>query len=49
MALKQYEYRGSTWQFEEGKQPAGAVEIETGQAQTKARRPANKARKTADK
>jgi len=24
MGLKNYEYRGSTWQFDEGKQPEGA-------------------------
>ena len=39
MALKQYEYRGYTYQFEEGKAPAGAILIEPA---VKAVTPANK-------
>lgn len=27
--LKKYLYKGKEWQFEEGKQPAGAVEVKT--------------------
>lgn len=46
MALKEYAWRGTTWQFEEGKQPADAVEVAAAKpkAQPKARRTANKAR-----
>lgn len=46
MALKEYRWRGNTWQFEEGEEPAGAVPVERKAAQlaNKAARPANKAR-----
>ena len=40
--LKIYEYMGLQWQFEEGEQPEGAVEV-------KAKRPANKSRATRSK
>lgn len=40
--MKTYEHNGSFFQFEEGKQPEGYVEV-------KSHRPKNKARKTADK
>lgn len=48
MVLKIYKYRGSTFQFEEGKQPVGAVEVKPEES-VKARKPANKSRKPADK
>lgn len=42
MALKQYEWNGGTWQFEESEAPEGAVEV-------KAKKPANKTRTTKNK
>lgn len=49
--LKQYVWRGSTWQFEEGHQPADAVEASeaaTGKPTEKeAKAPTNKARSMA--
>ena len=45
--LKIYEYNGFTFQYEEGEQPEGAVEV--GKAKAKAKKPANKARKTQKK
>lgn len=45
MALKIYEYRGSTYQFTEGKQPPGAVEWEPkrpAQSEKAKQEPANK-------
>lgn len=33
--LKIYEYNGLTFQFEEGQQPAGAVEVKPAEAPTK--------------
>ena len=41
--LKQYRYKGLQWQFEEGKQPAEAVEIKAAEP------PKDKARKTVNK
>ena len=54
MALKEYEWRGHTWQFEEGEQPRDARPVEPKAAPSpdegaKAHEPANKARKTANK
>lgn len=48
--LKIYRYNGSTWKFEEGKQPAGAVLVEekAAQPENKAAKPANKRRKKVD-
>ena len=46
--LKIYEIDGKQWQFEEGEQPAGAVEVvkkAVDPPETKAVNPANKARK----
>lgn len=48
--LKVYEFQGLTYQFEEGKQPAGAVLVDAPKAkavepETKAVKPANKALK----
>lgn len=43
MALKEYEYNGSTYQFEEGQEPAGAVEVKQApQPKNKQRTPKNK-------
>ena len=47
--LKIYEFGGLTYQFEEDTQPAGAVEAKKPTAPAKSRKPANKARKHADK
>ena len=44
-----YEFGGLTYQFEEDTQPAGAVEAKKPTAPAKSRKPANKARKHADK
>lgn len=43
--LKTYEYQGLTYQFEEGRQPAGAVEVpaKAAKAEAKEAKPANKA------
>jgi len=53
MALKKYKWRGYTWQFAEGEQPADAVPVDEKAekpAANKAARPAaNKARKVAPK
>lgn len=52
MALKIYRLGALTFQFEEGEQPAGAVLVETVEkpkAQSKAKAPANKAKKTENK
>lgn len=44
--LKIYEYNGRTYQYEEGEQPEGAVEVkaEPPKAAAKAVKPANKSR-----
>ena len=48
--LKVYEYGGLTYQFEEGTQPAGAVEVKTDEGERpKARKTANKQVKPLDK
>ena len=51
--LKRYNWKGLEWQFEEGKQPEGAIEIKpekkAAAPQNKAVKPANKARKAATK
>lgn len=44
--LKSYLWRGVEWQFEEGKQPEGAVELKP---EKKAAEPLNKAVKPANK
>ena len=44
MALKIYRVGELTYQFEEGTQPAGAVEIKAQRPQTKQRTPRNKQR-----
>lgn len=49
MALKQYIVGGFTFQYEEGEQPAGAVEVKSEKAETKARTTQNKARATRNK
>lgn len=43
--LKRYNWKGLEWQFEEGTQPKGAVEVKAEQPKTKAVTPKNKARK----
>lgn len=44
--LKNYEWKGLQWQFNEGEQPADAVEVEKAvEPSEKAVKPANKARK----
>lgn len=40
--LKIYEYGGFTYQFEEGKQPKGAVEVKAKKVSNKAKQPKNK-------
>ena len=55
--LKIYEYRGQKYQFEDGEQPAGAVEVRkvappekvAEMPEEKAKAPADKARKPANK
>lgn len=47
--LKIYEFQGHTYQFEEGEQPEGAVEVKQAAPKAKQAKPANKARKTATK
>ena len=44
--LKRYMINGKEWQFEEGTQPAGAVEVKkkAAEPQNKAVKPANKAK-----
>lgn len=44
MALKEYEYKGSTYQFDDGDVPKGAVLVAT-----KAREPQNKSRQPKSK
>lgn len=47
--LKNYEFKGLTYQFEEGKQPDGAVEVKTKVVipKSKPAKTANKTRRTA--
>ncbi len=48
--LKRYYYKGKEWQYEEGEQPKGAVELKAAPApQNKAKQPVNKSRKVAKK
>lgn len=47
--LKIYKINGLTYQFEEGEQPAYAVEVKQAAAQAKERKAANKARATRTK
>ena len=47
--LKIYEYNGFTFQFEEGTQPEGAVEVKQAATQNKEAKPANKRRTTRTK
>ena len=48
--LKNYIVNGKQYQYQEGEQPAGAVEVKTAPAvQVKEKKPANKARKAATK
>lgn len=37
--LREYEWRGSTWQFEESKAPEGAVPVKVAAVARKAREP----------
>lgn len=43
--LKKYSYNGKVFQWEEGMQPKGAVEVSKPQVSTKEAKPKNKARK----
>jgi hypothetical protein len=47
--LKNYIVDGRQYQFEEGTQPEGAVEVKAVEPSTKAVKPANKSRKTVRK
>lgn len=47
--LKQYIINGKQYQYEEGEQPAGAVELKAVKPSDKAEKPANKAVKPANK
>jgi len=47
--LKIYEYNGYTFQYEEGTQPEGAVEVKQQKPAAKQRKTANKARTTRTK
>jgi len=47
--LKQYIINGRQYQYEEGEQPAGAVELKAVKPSVKAKEPANKAVKPANK
>lgn len=50
--LKHYMYNGCEWQYEEGEQPEGAVEVVKKKAvepSDKAKKPVNKARKAVRK
>lgn len=44
MNLKLYEWHGSLWQFEEGKQPVDAIERKQKQVANKSKTAANKAK-----
>lgn len=43
MALKNYEYNGGTYQFDDSDVPDGAVEVKASKAQNKSVTPENKA------
>lgn len=47
--LKQYIINGKQYQYKEGEQPAGAVELKAVKPSEKAAKPANKAVKPANK
>lgn len=47
--LKDYIVNGKQYQYEEGEQPEGAVEVKKAEPPKKAVKPANKARKAATK
>lgn len=47
--LKVYVINGKQFQFEEGSQPSGAIELVAGKPSEKAEEPANKAAKPANK
>ena len=47
--LKEYIWRGTTWQFEESEAPKGAVLVEKAKTAAKKAAPRNKARKTQTK
>jgi hypothetical protein len=47
--LKDYIVNGKQFQFEEGTQPEGAVEVKAVEPSTKAVKPVNKSRKTVRK
>lgn len=47
--LKIYEYNGYTFQYEEGKQPEGAVEVKQRTVQNKEAKPATRRRTTRKK
>ena len=48
--LKKYIFNGKEWQYEEGEQPKGAIELKAAQpTKNKAAKPTNKARKAAVK
>ena len=47
--LKIYEYNGLTFQWEEGEQPSGAVEVKQSKPANKEMKPANKALRTRTK
>ncbi|MBQ9020588.1 MAG: hypothetical protein IJ113_01035 [Eggerthellaceae bacterium] len=47
--LKIYEYHGKKWQFEEGEQPVGAVEVKQAKTADKAAKPANRTKKATTK
>lgn len=49
MAMYLYQVGGIVYQYEEGEQPAGAVKVSGGTAQTKKAAPANKKRGAANK
>lgn len=42
MALKNYEYRGGTWQFDDADVPDGAVEVKAATPANKSVQPLNK-------
>lgn len=43
MALKNYEYHGATYQFDDSDVPAGAVEVKAARPENKSVAPENKA------
>ena len=44
--IKEYMVGGKQYQFEEGEQPKGAIEVKKVEPQNKAVKPANKAKRT---